>query len=233
MPICCWIILGLVILLEIFSVVAVIIVSKSPKSRYKHWGRSRPRIYCNEGFIFDVLRFIFWVFDRLAIINIVTHFIYKRKCRYIAVDSYIALWFFLELCLLLSIIFSRYNPRFDYLIVSVLLWRLIGLFRVWVSHFIIAKDWSPISLYRTLILVFIGYIDITISYAVLAFILREHFLGITCWQQALDYSVRNAVTIGSAGISAVDCIGYSLFGTQIIFVLLFLTAVVNSIITRR
>jgi len=232
----CWILLGAVIALAIISIVAVIKVFISPESKGKYW-ENRPRIFCNEGFIFDVIHLIFWVFDKLAIINIINHFIPRRSRRYMAVDAYIVLWFSLELCLLLSIIFSCYTPRenfsLDYLIVGILLWRLIGLFRVWVFHFVIAKDWNPISLYRTLILVFIGYIEITISYAALAFILREHFIGITCWQQALDYSIRNAITMGSPNIGAKDSISYSLLWTQIMFVLLFLTAVVNRIISRR
>jgi len=216
-------------------VAAIIGVFMIPKSRREYW-HGAPKLCWNEGWILDFLRAIFWFFDKIAIINMVTYCIPKRKCKYLAVDSYIAFLFIVESCLLLSIIFSWYTPKdflIDCLIVGFIIWRLTGLFRVWVSHFVIAKDWSPISLYRTLILVFIGYLEITISYAVLAFILREHFEGIICWQNALDYSVRNAVTMGSPDIGAKDCVSYSLLGTQIMFVLLFLTAVVNSIITRR
>jgi len=88
-----------------------------------------------------------------------------------------------------------------------------------------------VNIYRSLVLVFIGYFEIIISYALLALVLKDNFQGINYWQQALYYSFSNAITIGS-GFTPVSCLSYAIFITQIMFVLLFLTAAVNTIISH-
>ena len=61
---------------------------------------------------------------------------------------------------------------------------------------------------------------------------KDNFEGITCLQQAFYYSIRNAITIGS-DFNPTTPVGLAIYASQIMFVLLFLTAVVNRIISRR
>jgi len=198
----------------------------------EYWNRNKPRNLWNEGFIFDLVRSIFWFLDKVAVINLIKLFISRRQFRYLAVDTYIFILFAAESYLLASLHFSFLPRLSDLALQGFIWWRLFGLFRIWVTHFVISKDWDPINLSRTLILVFIGYLEIIISYTILAFILREHFMGIVCLQDAFYYSIRNAITIGS-DIRPIDAYGFALFISQLGFVLLFLTSVVSRIISRR
>jgi len=158
----------------------------------------------------------------------------KPSAPYHSVDLYITLWvIFLSLILF---VFNDYTYTHKCIFLGLIAYRLFEILQSWISQFVLGgvpEPWNPRNIYRSLVLVFIGYLEIIISYALLALILKNHFEGISSWQEALYYSIRNATTIGSSDVTPISCIGYTVFGTQIMFVLLFLTAVVNSIISYR
>jgi len=112
-------------------------------------------------------------------------------------------------------------------------YRLCEIFQSWAVQFVLggtSSAWQSRNVHRSLVLVFAGYYEVTISYAIFAWTLRGHFYEINNWKDAFYHSVRNMIAIG--GNAPIDSIGYWLFSTQILFVLLFLTAVVSRVISR-
>ncbi len=194
----------------------------------------------NEGWILDVLTWFFSILSILSLGRNISWFIeYKtksKKCAYIFVDCYILIWLSSIIYLFIRQTRIDYGNIVPYWLVGLTLYRLFEIFQSWVSQFVLGgvpkRGWRPISKYRSLILVFLSYIEITVIYAIFALIFKNNFKDIKDWQDALYYSVRNAVTIGTS-FDPNGLIGYTLFYSQIVFVLLFLTAVVQSIISYK
>lgn len=194
-----------------------------------------------EGFILPGLRKLFTYLEKFSYIRFKVWRLQRKKhlsnSLYKVVDCYEIKWVIKEIIFFILLAFYHtwvYNVIF-WIPFLFILYRLFDIFQAWVSQFVLGgvpkQSWKPINIYRSLVLVFIGYGEITISYAFIAFFRKEQFQGITCWQQALYYSVRNAVTIGT-DYNPISIWGYLIFWTQVGFALLFLTAVVNSIITH-
>jgi hypothetical protein len=207
------------------------------KFRYDHFPG---KLCCNQGWILDVVRWKFSILQVLSIGRIIAWCIKTKKSRkfaYIFTDFYVMFWVGLLIWLFLCQAHVGCGSAVLWLVAVVLVsYRLFEIFQSWVSQFILGgvprPGWQPISKFRSLILVFIGYCEVVVAYAIFALIFNEHFTGINRWQDALYYSVRNAATIGSK-FHPEDCVGYTLFITQIMFALLFLTAVVQSIVSYK
>ena len=208
----------------------------------EYWKDGWNKPFWNDGWILNVTRILFWFFQKLSIIRFIVFCKHRKygvdyRKGYHAVDWYVFSWFLVEFILLILLAnFYDLAHNIAFVILSRLLisYRLFDIFQAWVSQFVLGgvpPGWKPINIYRSLVLVFIGYIEIIISYALFAFVSNAHFDGITNWQQALYYSLRNAATIGTDW-HPITFLGYTIFGTQIMFVLLFLTAVVNTIISH-
>jgi len=224
-----WIIIGIGSVI----VVAIIILALYSKSWCEYC--KCPRLCWNEGFILDVFRFAFWLASRISVLNIIKCIAegkVSRKCQYHIVDSYISVFAAAELAMFIIV---ASNPTTDLNCLALkffIAYRLFDIFQVWFLHFVL-PDWNPINTSRSLILVGIGYIEVIILYSLLVFMLKDDFIGITCFQQAFLYSLGNAITIGFGIIRPEEPWSYVIFVTQIMFVLLFLTAVVNRIIGRK
>ena len=157
----------------------------------------------------------------------------EKRNAYRLVDGYVLAWLLFELYLFT---FSVINP--DYITASWFVWlvrilvsyRLFDIFQAWVNQFVLMPDWQPVDPYRALVLVFIGYIEVIFSYALIALVFPHSFSGIfeTGWQ-ALYHSVTTAITIGSNSQPTIPS-GYAIFCTQIMFSLLFVTAVIQRIL---
>lgn len=198
---------------------------------FKH---ERPRLCFNEGWILDVVKAIFWALSRLSILSIIDCIAEKRlslRWRYHIVEVYIAVFAAAGLIVFLVFLNRKIETSCIFLIIFII-YRLFDLFQVWVRHFVL-PDWNPINVYRSLILVFIGYVEVIILYALLIHIFQNQFEGISSLQQAFDYSIHTAVTIGSSGVTPKSCCAYAIHYTQLMFVLLFLTSVVSRIIGRK
>jgi hypothetical protein len=101
----------------------------------EYWKRKKPTNCFNEGWILDTLHITFWFLDKIAVINLITLLIQKRKSKYFAVDTYIFVLFLSEVYLLASLHFF-FLPRLSDVALQVFIWwRLFGLFRVWITHF--------------------------------------------------------------------------------------------------
>ena len=193
-----------------------------------------------EGWILDVLRWVFSVLSMLSLGRDVQWVIeYKTKSKkysYLFVDCYVLIWLGLIIFLFIRQSSVNYGNAFSYWLVGLITYRLFEIFQSWVSQFIIGgvpkRGWRPISKYRSLILVFLSYIEITTIYAIFALLFRNNFKDMKDYKDAFYYSVRNAVTIGT-NFDPSGLIGQVLFYSQIIFVLLFLTAVIQSIISYK
>lgn len=157
---------------------------------------------------------------------------YKYVDRYSIFCLVMVITFFTLLALTLF-----YFPKFHWIFwipFIFIFYRLFDILQSWVSQFVLGgvpKKWNPINNYRSLVLVFMGYLEITISYAFIALFFKESFRNMKVWQQAIYYSFRNAVTIGSDYHPA-NVWGLVIFITQIGFAILFLTAVVSRIMSH-
>jgi len=237
MTCCYWIILFWGILFLIIFVIAI-----TAYRRYWIYNFSRLDICWDEGWVFPCCKFVFFIISLLSLGAIAPYRaigwrLNRKSCEFFFVDSYIFIWaLFIGV---LSWLATTDSPCLlhNCVLLGFLSYRIFEIFQSWVSQFITyEKEWTPINVYRTLVLVFVGYIEITFSFALIAFILKDNFQGINCWIQALHYSLGNAVTIGSSITTPTTGIGYTLFATQLMFTLLFLVSAVNRIyasITQR
>jgi len=201
----------------------------------EYWKQDRPNIYWKDGWILDVLRAVFWFFSRLSISRVIVYFKARKygsghRKLYQCVDWYVFSW--ILILILFIIMVNVLSIRFpcSCIIVAFVSYRLFDTWQSWVSQFVLSAQWSPRSVYRSLVLVFLGYIEVTFLFSLLAFIFKDDFMGIYCWSQSLLYGFGNAATIGS-GIAPVTGVGYTLFAVQIMFTLLFLTAIINRIVS--
>jgi hypothetical protein len=205
------------------------------------WLEVRP--FWKNGWIHESLKVLFWVLAKLSLSRIIVFCMGRRlgatdKRRYLAVDWYVFAWFIFELFIffLLLKIFPAIasNHVFNIILLVLISYRLFDIFQSWISQFVLGgvpAKWKPINIYRSLVLVFIGYFEVIISYALLIFTLKNNFQGISSLGQALYCSVRCTATIGY-DITPIGCTGYAVLITQIMFVILFITAAVNTIISH-
>jgi hypothetical protein len=194
-----------------------------------------------HGVVLPCLRWFFGRLEKFSYIRFKVFRMQKRSkpssLRYIVVDWYIVKWFSTEIVffILLALFHSSTYNVYFWIPLAIICYRLFDIFQSWVSQFVLGgvpqAGWKPIDIYRSLILVFIGYTEIIISCAFFALFLKKQFQGIEYWQQALYYSIRNATTMGS-DYHPISIGGYAIFGTEVMFVILFLTAVVNTIISH-
>lgn len=207
----------------------------------EYWRQGRPEIRWNEGWILDALRITFWFFSKLSVSRVVVYFKEKKygighRKSYQSVDWYVLSWLIAEVSFfILLAIFdaTRHNALF-WIPLIFIFYRLFDIFQSLVSQYIlggVTGKWNPINIYRSLVLVFIGYLEVTISNAFVALFFKTQFNGIDEWTQAWYYSLRNAATIGS-DYSPKTVLGLIIFSAQVIITLLFVTAVVNRIISH-
>jgi hypothetical protein len=193
----------------------------------------------NDGFILDGLKCIFFWLSKLSCLRFTIWRLEQKghwnSCLYKVVDSYILARFILEISLSVFLYHSRHELYSNWLVVPLIIvvsYQMFDIFQTWVNQFILG-EWNPISLSRTLVLVFIGYAQITLCYSFIAFFFRDQFShNMVNWIQAFRYSIGNAVTIGS-NYSPTHFGGYMIFASQLGFTLLFITAVVSRIISGK
>lgn len=185
----------------------------------------------NDGFILDVIKVVLWVIRKFSIINCVVFHIKKHhpdKFVYRAVDSYVLFWFLLSIGFLVWLSNTTPNCIFSIVFVVFASYRLLDIFQTWVGNFLL-KDPDLRNSYRTLILTFVGYGEVVFWYSILAFIFKNNFIDIGDWQQSLYYAM-GTVTIGT-DIKSNTPFGFVMFSTQLMFTILFLSVVVNKIIS--
>lgn len=188
----------------------------------------------SPGFIIPFLRFLFRVLAWLFPSQWIREFIKCEKIRYRCIDALEIFWVVVLILLLASHGWYFKSSLYLCLVISIVIYRLYDIFQSWVYQFILMEDWRPVNIYRSLVLVIIGYFEIIISYSVLYFILQDNisksFYSVC---QSLYYSVTTSTMIGSNDWQPVKPWGYVIFFSQIIFALLFLTVVVQHIIGRK
>jgi len=222
----------------LFKILLWLGIGKYKLVRSAHKPFNPPKICFDKGFLLPVLRSIFYCFHYLSVHRYIPYLCYKR--RYIAVEIYVIAWLSIEIVLFLLTKEPIVCSVCASLLSAVICYRLFDLFQSWVSQFVLGQESDPVNPLRTLILVLIGYAEIAISYAIITFVFSNTFsteftLPFHDIGDAFYYSLSTAIAIGSEWRP--ESVGsYFIFGTQIIFTLLFLTAVVNRVfayITRR
>ena len=200
-----------------------------------------------------ILPFLRWFFDRMLYRKSSLHYwlVVRRSEKrrkqvvqtrweamwpYRCVDRYVISWLALGITFFLILSFVHgLNQQFvvRWIFTSLLMYRLFDIFQAWVNQFVLMEEWKPVSPYRSLVLLFIGYIEIIISYAIIAFIFQTNFYiqsGTASICDGLYYSIRTA-TFGSVW-KPVTAGSYAIFYTQLIFAVLFITAAIQRILGR-
>ncbi len=204
----------------------------------EYWleNRYKPRCW-NRGFIIEFLKCIFGFFSVISPSRFISFLLqeWRKKLGYIFVDIWVLLW-------LMTFLFVFINNTFHFskfLLIPAgwVVWlvsiRLAEIFQSWFSQFVLGGvpyKWKPVDTDRSLVLVFMGYMEIIIAYALLAYIYSRSFNSISCLKDALRYSIGNAIAIGS-DFEPTNLCGYLILSTQLMFTLVFLTAVVQHIIS--
>jgi hypothetical protein len=157
-----------------------------------------------------------------------------EKIRYMHVDAHEIFWVVILILLLASSGCSSNCLFFTYLVLIIVIYRLVDIFQSWVSQFILMKDWIPADINRSLVLVFMGYFEIIVSYAIFYYIGQDNICkSFSSVWQSFYYSVSTATMIGSDIWKPMKLWGYATFITQIMFAVLFLTVVVQNIVGRK
>ncbi len=192
----------------------------------------------NEGWILYIFRWLFSILNALSICRNISWCIVSKstKWAYIFVDFYVSLWLGLIIWLFIRQAHIDYVNIVPCWLIAIVSYRLFDIFQSWVGQFVLGgvpkQGWQPISKYRSLVLVFLNYIETVVVFGFLALIFNDAFKDLTHRWDALYFSLRNAITIGT-NVQPVKCIDYVLFYTQMVFVLLFLTAAIQSIISYK
>ena len=202
---------------------------KRPRANSKRW---------NSGWIIEIVKLIFGFINFISPSRFIAWNLIDKghqRLAYFIIDTWVFLW----LATLSLIFFSNIFDFFDLLLIPAgwVVWvagyRMAELFQSWFSQFVLSgvpQKWQPVDPNRTLVLVFMGYFEIVFAYAILAYNYKESFRGISSLPKAFTYSIGNAITIGSADIQLNSIASYIIFSTQLILVLIFITAVVQQII---
>lgn len=197
----------------------------------------KPKFW-NRGWLIEVINCIFGFLNFISPSRLISWIIEKKRSKraaYHFVDS----WVFSSLAILLLIFFSNIFNFSDLLLIPAgwVVWavgfRMADLFQSWFNHFVLGgvpKKWNPVDPTRSLVIVFMGYFEIVIAYSILAYNYKDSFKCINSLQDSFMYSIGNAITIGSTNIKPEGLASYIILSTQLILVLVFLTAVVQHII---
>ncbi|MCK4818035.1 hypothetical protein KA005_19855 [bacterium] len=208
--------------------------------RYPDENLYKPRC-CNSGFILEGIKLILGLLNFISPSRFISWNIkdkFGSKPAYWFVDFWVSGWLVTILYIFLNNVFWHFNCLNILIgsgwVVWVIGYRLIEIAQSWFSQFVVGgvpDKWHPINIYRSLVLVFMGYIEIVFAYAILAYNYKGSFEGITSLRKAFIYSFGNAVTIGWYNdIQLSGTTSYIIFSTQLILVLIFLTAVVQQIL---
>ena len=209
---CEWSILIIILLvLAIFSILG------------KYWRQSSELRTCwNDGWFLPLLKWFFWILSWLSLGRVIPYWIentYGKKARFFFIDTYVFLWIvFVTTLAILEI--TSHILVLDRIILSFLGYRLFEIFQSWVSQYILGGVPTPLHLhnpYRTLIIVFIDYVIMTLAYALFRVSSGSFSSGL---RDSLNIAVFNIPST-----QGVDC----LLVTQITFAILFLVTAINRI----
>ncbi len=144
------------------------------------------------------------------------------KGRYLRIDIYATAWIALVVASA-GVVHWRLIPWLPRsLITAALSYRLFDIFQSWVSQFILTEKWQPVNVNRSLVLVFVGYVEITAIGAVVRLTTHQF----TSFGGALNQSVMTMV------VNPQPEAGWPILFTQIMFAVLFATAVVQYVVGR-
>jgi len=158
------------------------------------------------------------------------------KHPYTAVEFYVWSWLAIQILFFLYFLACPSLVNVCWIIIPVAIlgiYRLFDIFQAWVSQFILMEDPNWIDIFRTRILVFSGYTETIVIYAILAYIFSANFSQpFNDISQSLYYSVTTATTIGSDWEPKTTG-GYAMFYTQLMFSVFFVNAVLQQTFQTR
>lgn len=232
---------GAIAAISLVTLYLIFILIFSLRNRRRYWRENRyKRIpqYWNSGWIIEILKHIFGFLNVISPSRLISWIIEKKRSKsaaYVFVD----IWVFFSLAGLLYIFINNIYHCINFLIIPagwvvwLIVFRMADLFQSWFSQFILGgvpNKWQPIDPARSLVLVLMGYFEIVIAYSILAYNYKNSFCGINSLKDAFIYSIGNAITIGSTNITLEGTASYIILFTQLILILIFITAVVQQIV---
>jgi len=202
------------------------------KRRKEQIKTNEPKIQ-TAGFILSWLRYIIAVCYLLSFSKWISGTSKKQKQidsfdlrPYRCIDIYVIVWLCIEL--LVTIWFAVCNIRYNTDVclvntfVGLFCYRLFDIFQSWVSQFVLKSRWEAISINRSLVLAFVGYVEICI----IGTFFRYVYGTISMWKN-VHYSVT-AMIANPMEKESTSLIQY----TQIMFAVLFLVVVAQHIMGK-
>lgn len=203
------------------------------------------------------LPFLRWFFERILYKKLSLHYWliarrYEKKKRekqdntrwedlwkrqYRCVDWYVISWLALGIVFFLLLFIHGLNQQcvVRWIFTIFLSYRLLDIFQAWVKMFLLSEDPELRDPLRTLVLVLIGYFEIAVAYAVIAFLYKNGFQEVLNTGtfdhivESLRYSVGVLTTLGSTWEPSA-CNGYLILYTQVLLGVLFIIVVIQRVI---
>jgi len=189
-------------------------------------------------FIVPLLRNIFGILSKISPLEVfyrVTKLFGKRwdeLREYKRVEIYVFIYLGIELLFFGLFFYPPFSSSRVFIGATtfVLCWRLLDIFEKWFNNYILGSG-KVLSAPRFIILTLINYLEVTIIFGVIAFVLRDGFgdgLGnpFTSVLQSLRYSVGIMTTMGSV-FEPSKWYGYLIFFGEIALGILFLVAIIH------
>ena len=193
----------------------------------------------SRGFILKGLRYVFALFYLLSFSKWLSGTLKARRNitqknfhPYCCIEIYVTVWLFIEVAVASTIAIyhwpmiysqSKLSHVSALFFVGLFSYRLFDLFQSWVSQYVLKSNWDAIDVNRSLVLAFIGYIEITIIGAIIRFTYQQsNYFG-----DAFYNSVMTAIANPQR-----EDVGLAIMYTQIAFSILFLTAVAQHVVGR-
>ena len=227
---------------EVRNDIILALIQNNRKMCSGYWNYNKPPKTCgNEGWVLDRARSVSWFFAHFVATNVIAYCKERKHAgdrrKYKAIDWFIVSKFLIAL--IAFILVGCFPQLVTNSVSKIVLMIFVAYFlfctlQVWIDHFILG-ELHPRSAYRTLVLVFIAYGEMILWYAILTLIFWNNFelsgthQNINGLRQAFYYALSNA-SVGSNYLPVCTA-GYIIFGTQILYALLFVTAVVNRVIS--
>lgn len=193
----------------------------------------------NPGFILKWLRYVFALFYLLSFSKWISGTskagakVDAGKLRpYLCIDIYVTVWFGIEVAIASTIACchwpvigsqSAFSHVFALAFVALFSYRLFDIFQSWVSQYVLRSKWEAINVNRSLVLAFVGYIEI----AIIGAIIRSTYQQSNYFCDAFYNSVMTMIANPQH-----EDIGLAIMYTQIGFAILFLVTVTQHVVGR-
>lgn len=203
------------------------------------WEFRKVRSEKAPGFIVPWLRWVFAFFYLLSFSKWISGTLKARRKidtgnrrAYTCTEIYVTVWFFIEAAVaytiarcLWPVIYSQstLSHVFALAFVGLFSYRLFDIFQSWASQYVLKSRWEAIDMNRSLVLAFVGYIEITIIGAIIRFTYQQSNYFSDAFYNSVMTMILNPQN---------EDVGLPIMYVQIMFAILFLVTVTQHVVGK-